>query len=821
MENHPLKTVPANNLYSVFVASTQRFASRPAVQFRPRYRVMQWTNNDLARAADNIAQALVQAGVVRGDRVFLCGANSPHWVAAYFGILACGAVVVPLNPQSPAEQLDRIRASAEPALLLILAGYPWPARPLPSLSVERIAGGTYQPEGELPGLRTLAAEPAVIVYTSGTTGDPKGVVLSHDNLLANVAGICKVIPLAETDHVITVVPLFHMYGQMTSMLYPLLQGSAVTYLQSTSSRAIREALQHTPATYLVAVPEFLQTVMNRIDSQLAFVPRALRPLFQRSIRTRLSTTLRTIVCGGAPLDPVIENKWRALGFEVLQGYGLTETSPVLTSNRHDAHRTGSVGIPLPGVEIRIAADGEILARGPNVMKNYYRDMQRTEQAFSDGWFRTGDAGRLDEDGFLHILGRRKYMILGPGGENVFPEDVEAELNKIAGVHDSAVVGEEQGGRTIVHAVLLGDGCDGERIVAAANTQLAPHQRIMRWSLWPEPDFPRSATRKVRKAEVLRWLRSRELPAAEPRTRTTALIRLLAGLTRQDPARISDTTRLVADLALDSLQRIELVCVIEETLNASVEEAQITPATTVADLQALIEQRQTRAAATTPYPRWSLSGWACAIRPWTQALLFQSWLSTLCKLSVSGADDLRNVRGPFIFMSNHRSFLDTPMILQAMPQAIRRRVGIAAATAVLYRKFRWSVPLVELAYNAYPFATESGENIKPGLEYTGRLIDNGWNILIYPEGSMNRGTLPLQQLRNGAGMLAVEMQVPIVPVAITGTEGILPPDALIPHRMGAVSVAFGAPLSVAPDTGYAQATRIIEQAMRELLGTERP
>ncbi|MBI1731848.1 MAG: AMP-binding protein [Gammaproteobacteria bacterium] len=807
---------PADNLYSQFAARAQRFASRPAVQFRPRYRSVRWTYGDLANAAQNIAQALLEAGIARSDRVFLYGANSPHWVAAYFGILACGAVVVPLNPQSPAGALDRIRASAEPALLLTLAGFPWPAQSFTTLSVERIAGGDGRPARGLPGLRTEKAEPAVIVYTSGTTGDPKGVMLSHGNLLANVAGICQVIPLTETDHVITLVPLFHMYGQTTSMLYPLFQGSAVTYMQTPSSRAIREALLHTPATFLVAVPEFLQTVMSRLDSRLARVPGFLRPLLHRGIRARLSATLHTIISGGAPLDPVIENKWRALGYEVLQGYGLTETSPVLTTNRRSAHRAGSVGIPMPGVEIRIADDGEILARGPNVMSGYYRDTRRTEEVFSQGWFKTGDAGKVDEDGFLYVFGRRKYMILGPGGENVFPEDIEAELSKVDGVRDSAVVGEEQDGRTVIHAVLLCEGSDGERIVGSANANLAPYQRIMRWSLWPEPDFPRSATRKVRKEEVLRWLRSRELPVPDRRAGTTALIRLLADLTRQDAAHITDSTRIVADLALDSLQRIELVSLIEEILNVSIEESVITAATTVADLEALIEQRQGSAAVTTPYPRWSLSGWACALRPWAQAVLFQPWLKPLCRLRVTGAEHLDRIPGPVIFMPNHRSFLDAPVIVRALPQARRRRIGMAAATSVLYEKFRWAVPLVELAYNSYPFATESGENIKPCLEYTGRLIDDGWSILVFPEGAMNRGDLAMLPLKNGAGMLAVEMQVPIIPVAILGTEKVLPPDTLIPRGPAEVQVSFGAPVSIPPETGYVQATQIIERALHDRL-----
>jgi long-chain acyl-CoA synthetase len=370
---------------------------------------------------------------------------------------------------------------------------------------------------------------------------------------------------------------------------------------------------------------------------------------------------------------------------------------------------------------------------------------------------------------------------------------------------------------VIHAVLLCDGdTDGDRIVAAVNEHLAPHQRIMRWTIWPGADFPRSATRKVRKEEVLKWLRSREIPAAERRAGTSALIRLLAELTRMDPARITETSRLDADLALDSLQRIELVSLIEETMNASIEESLITAGMTVADLETLIEDRRGRAPVTTPYPRWSLSPWAAALRPWALAVFFLSWLRPLCRVSVAGLEHLAGVRGPVLFMPTHRSFLDTPVIVRALPATFAQRLSVAAATTVLYRRFRWVVPLAELAFNSYPFATEAGENIKPSLEYTGRLVDDGWNVLIYPEGGMNRTQSPMQPLKLGAGMLAVEMQVPVIPVAVRGTERVLPPDTLVPRRSAPVTVTFGAPIHITRDTGYTQATQIIEGALRNLL-----
>ncbi|MGZ5629196.1 MAG: AMP-binding protein [Methylobacter sp.] len=803
-----------NNIHALLQQFLAEFDTYPALSFKQRYRTMRWTYRELGKRTQNIAAALAANAVGPGDRVLLFGNNSPYWVAAFFAVLARGAIVVPLNPHSTPEQLELIANAAEPRMLLCASHAVWPGPALPSLLIEE-ASATATAAADMPGLKASADDLAEIIYTSGTTGAPKGVMLTHGNLLAVIRALAEALPVQPEESVMSIVPLFHVYGQVGGMLYPLHRGCVVTYFPSLSSREILGTLARIPADYLVTVPEFLKTFMDRLEDKLSAWPLWLQRCLRTRIRHNISPTLHTLVSGGAPLAPVLESKWRVLGLEVLQGYGLTETSPLIAMNTRAAQRLGSVGKPLPGVAVRIAVDGEILVKGPNVMRGYYRDEQRTRQCFEDGWLKTDDAGKFDADGFLYVFGRKKYMILGPGGENVFPEDIETELNRCAGVRDSAVIGLQYQGRTVIHAVLLLDDGDGDAIVAQANHRLAPHQQIVAWSLWAAPDFPRSATRKVKKQDLIEHLEIRQTPTLSNHAPVTRLMRLIAQTTATDPRTIGETSRLVADLKLDSLLRIELVGRIEEEFGCELAESLIGAETTVKELQALIDTHKHDTPISARYPRWSLARCCTLIRPVLQNAVF-CCLPALGTLRIEGLENLQDLQQPVIFMPNHRSYLDSLYAVRAISPEFRSKLAIAAALYPLYEKFWWFAPFGDLLMNSYPFGTALAENIRPGLEYTGRLLDDGWNVMIFPEGRMNRTDSMLQPLKGGAGVLAVEMRAPIVPMAITGTSRILPPEKLLPHRRGEIVIRFGAPLFFTATQNYGDATQNIEKTLQDLL-----
>lgn len=825
------------NLYQFFDEVTTKYHANLAFQIRPRYRTLRWTYGELRNQSAKMSQHLAELGIGRGDKVLLFAPNSPFWVAGFFAIISRGAIVVPLNTQSTPEQLNGIIKSSKAKLLVKSSRLPWLAKEISTLNLQSVMEQqpTEEPEVAFPSDPNLKDEDvAEIVYTSGTTGEPKGVMLTHQNLLSNMLSLSEAVQGGPTDHIVSIIPLFHMYGQMTSLFYPMQHGASVTFLPSLGSKLILETFRFTPATHLTAVPEFLKTLMDRMERQMdnrlltrgllrsSFVQH-LSPTLQHTllspIRRRISKTLHTITSGGAPLDPELERKWRMLGFEVLQGYGLTETSPCISTNSPSASRIGSVGKPMPGIQVKISPDGELLVKGPNVTVGYFNDPVRTKALFDEeGWCKTDDGAKLDEDGFLYIFGRRKYTIMGSSGEKIFPEDIEAELNKHVAVKDCAVVGVVHDGHTVINAVILADSDNIAQAVEDANAHLAPHQQILAWSVWPEADFPRSATRKVKKEEIIKWLTGQKSAASLPKhDAITPLMRTLALVTKCDPRTLTQTTNIVTDLKLDSLRRIELVSQIEEDFGVSVEEKSITQKTTLADLEQLITAQRGKPPQIIRYPRWSQKKFFHAIRPALQDLFLFSWLKPLIKVNVEGAENLEGLQGPVLFMPNHVSYIDPSIFLQALPRAVRHNLGGAAAVNVLYTKFALTAPLADLFFNSFPFPTDEDENIKPGLEYTGRLLDDGTNVFIFPEGQLNHNPAQrMNHLKPGAGVIACEMNATIVPMAIIGLSTLIDLDHVFPHSRGSVRLLIGKPLRFSYTDSYTEATQKIECAIEELI-----
>jgi long-chain acyl-CoA synthetase len=503
---------------------------------------MTWSYRELDRRSRIAAWRLRALGLNPGDRILTWSPSTPELPAAYFGAMRARLVLVPLDLRMSRDAVEGIIRRAEPRHLVLGTGRdaPDPAEAglaaFPTTTVEALSADpddTFPAnwEAQLQGWEPPRADEIWdLIFTSGTTGTPKGVMIDHASFLATIATIHEVIPRLE-HRVVSVLPLSHLLEQGIGLLYALDVGASVLYVRSRNPRVIFEALRDHRVTTMLLVPQVLDLFWSAIEreaeksgrgklfARLRVVarrlPYPLRRLIFRSVHRQLGGNLRLFVSAGAFLPPALQQAWEDLGVTVLQGYGSSEHG-FGTINRLDDHGPGTVGRPHPPVEMRVAEDGEVLFRGPTLFKGYWQDPEATARAIDpDGWYHSGDIGHLDPDGRLVLSGRTKDRIVLPNGLKVYPEDLENALRN-AGIRDAVVV-ETEPGR--IEAVLLAKGAvePGAEVtdeatlrpridaaVKAANAVLGPQQRIVGWRLWPDEDFPRTHTLKVRRDPIRAW-----------------------------------------------------------------------------------------------------------------------------------------------------------------------------------------------------------------------------------------------------------------------------------------------------------------------------
>jgi long-chain acyl-CoA synthetase len=801
-----------------------------ALIHRTGIRRFTYTYKELYDLSLRMNRLLEVHGVGKGDRVLLWAPNGPWWTVAFWGCVARGTVVVPVDFQSGSERASAIAELAQVRLVVGSRFKPERLAGFPSILAEDL-------EFLLRGIESLhdTAHPspddmAELVYTSGTTGNPKGVILTHGNLMANLLQVNGHLSIVTSEYVfLSLLPLSHLFEQMGGFLTPLYRGAAIVHLRTLKPSAILDALRGEDIRAVISVPRLLHLLRGSIEREVEAkhlgelfrlllrhadrMPLRLRKLLFLPIRRRFGRHFVLFVSGGAALAPELFRFWSAMDIAVVEGYGLTECSPVLAANTLERKVAGSVGKALPGVEIRIEND-EILARGMNVFPGYYGNERATLGAFTrDGWFRTGDLGRIDEHGDLRVLGRRKELIVTGAGVNVYPDELENILNSLSGVREACVIGLDRGSGEEVHAVLLPDG-SGRRpdeILLEANSRLDPLHRITGFSLWPEPEFPKTTTLKIRKFLV----KERLAEGGEGRgaASTDPLVNLIARITECPVRDIREESCLVTDLGLTSIGGLELVTCIEQEYRLDLEDSVIGPGTTVADLRMLVARRERQEEAR-------------RLRFWTQCLFFRGMRRLLdtflhgplfrmfVTLRVTGRENLAGLEFPVLFISNHLSYLDQPAILFSLPSRVRYTTATAAWEEFFFQNYRtwlgkvWKRFTYEygtMFLNLFPLSQTGG--FRRSLAFMGRLADQGLNILLFPEGARSEDGR-LLPFRPGIGVMVRELSVPVVPVRILGMEIVMPRGAGRP-RGGIVEVRFGKPIVFGMETPE----EIVERARR--------
>lgn len=748
------------------------------------FRSSSYQYSEVARLATGFAARLQAAGITNDQRVIFYSENRPEWIVALWGCLLAGVIAVPIDFRSSPEFVRKIRQIVDAQAILVGDEVELPAGP----TVWKISElGAQEPGSDFPGVPITRDDTAEIIFTSGATAEPKGVVITHRNVLANIVPVENEVrkylkwsrPFAPIRF-LNLLPLSHMFGQaMATFIPPMLPG-VVVFMRGFSPAEIIRQIHTRRISVLVCVPKILDVLQEYLIvrfPELALPDERkmhwmLRWWHYRKIHNLFGWKFWSFIVGAAPLPPESEAFWSRLGFLVIQGYGLTETAPIVTLNHPFHARKGSVGKPIGGVQVKIADDGEILVRGENVTSGYFNAPEATARAFEGGWFHTGDVGDLEPSGQLRILGRKKEMIVTPEGLNVFPEDVERVLNRTAGVRDSAVIGSDR-----VHAVLILDpGANQDEIVREANSQLADYQRIRTASVWPYPEFPRTeGTGKLKRHEI-----SKGTPP------------------------LQHAAKIDLNVPLESLTSLERV---ERMVALGMDESEFSSAS-----------QSTALAEPIDFPRWNRSWLARAVRRVALPGFLLPLLRIFAHIRVEGLENLAALQPPVIFGPTHQSYLDVPAILAALPSRWRYRVASAMSKEFFKGHFHGhsftnslNYYLACLLFNAFPIPQREAGALDT-MRYMGELTSEGQCILIFPEGRMTEQG-EIAPFQPGIGMLGSKLDVPVVPVKLIGLDKVLHRTWKM-ARPGRVVIRFGAPLHLRGED-YESLAKQVEEAVQSI------
>jgi long-chain acyl-CoA synthetase len=804
---------------------------------------------DLWELSGAVASRLAAAGVAKGDKVAIGGSNHPNWAVAYFGILRAGATAVPVDKDYEAPNLQRVLEVSDSKIAILDEDVvKLDADPCPRWELHHAAR---DPEpGEdivVPEIEIADEDLASILYTSGTTGDPKGVMLTHENFTALIASLVPLFPLDQDDRMVSVLPLHHTFEFTCGLMLPLSRGTSVTYLDEVNGDRLAKGLELGRATAMVGVPALWELLERRITSKVADKGKGVETIFNTllefnrnlgrntgmnlgqlffgEVHRGLGGNLRTLISGAAALPKDVHKTFQGLGLHIAEGYGLTEAAPVLTVAKAGASaKGGNVGKAIPGVEIKIKDPndegvGEILAKGPNVMQGYANNESATKEVLDeDGWLHTGDLGKLDKRDRLTIVGRSKEVILSTSGENVYPDDVENMIGLPKGIEELSIVGlpDDKGGERVACLAMVVEDEDLDhkerRDKAEKNLKAAIEKlpRVMRPTVvrLTDTELPRTSTRKVKRKEVRAYLErvlAASKAAAQARNdgdeKTTAVRSAIAAIAKKDPKELRAEDDLAADLGFDSLMVVELSAALERDAKG-IDPQRMAECKTVGELEALL-----RAGASAPKAAGGSSKTAKIekdeigdveipefITDPAKKLLSKGqfgFYDIVMKAKVTGKANIPHNRNTIV-IANHASHVDMGLVKYALGSYGQNLVALAAEDYFFGSDLKgfWFKNFTNMA------ALDRSSGLRKTLRQTGEHLDRGRTILIFPEGTRSPDG-KMRDFKSVIGHLALNHDTDILPLWLGGTYDAFPKGSKVPvPRRRKVQVRIGPAIRVA-------------------------
>jgi long-chain acyl-CoA synthetase len=838
-----------------------------------RYRT---TYGELAELAGRFAAEVELRSIVAGDRVVLWGENSAEWIGIFFGCLLRGVIVVPLDAAGSSEFAGRVVGDVSPKLIVgdwnLLATL---GDGCPKLSLAGI-------KAQLPVEPMFAVSDAVkqhspfqIVFTSGTTSEPKGIVHTHRNVLASLQPIedeiAKYRKYERWVHPLRFLhslPLSHVFGQFMGLWVPALLAAEVHFGGQLEPSRMTELIRRERISVLVAVPRVLQLLRTHLLARFDGLADELEQAKGFSIGKRwwrfrrvhraLGWKFWAVISGGASLPAELEWFWNGIGFALIQGYGMTETAALVTLNHPFRIGRGTIGRVLPGREVRLSDEGEILIRGDMLSGATWQN--GAMRAREGEWLATGDLAVANESGELRFAGRKGDVIVTSAGMNVHPADLEEAMTKQPGVLGCVVVPCETSGGVEPVAVVLHSGSDQElqAAVAEANRTLAEYQQLRRVLKWPELQFPFTSTGKLLRRKVAEWAcemisAGQRVGGAATALSRDSLLEMIAEVTGERISGDEDSRRLSEDLHLDSLGRVQLQSTLEQRLGVEVDDDAIAGVETLGDLRRIVKAEtrvgsaprvtdgrslsvaaeasvslsQIEAGPVAPehlYPRWPWSWPVRAIRIAFVEMVMRPLIWILAAPRVV-RETTKLPDGPLLIIANHVTAYDGALVLYALPGRLRRRMAVAMSGEMLLDLRRgqnqenalmnllapaayW---LVAALFNVFPLPRRRG--FRKSFAHAGEAMDKGDSVMVFPEGTRSRDG-EIQRFRPGIGLLAQESGVPILPVALIGL-GQMRQGKVRWFRSGQLEVRVGKVIPVDESVRPEELAARFEESVRRL------
>jgi len=844
MRTQPKRIYTYRDLLELFETTTKRHSTRVAMRIERDGRKEQYTYADLRELAMRAAGFFASNSIKSGDRVMLFSHNAPEWGMTYFGVLKAGATCIPVDPESSTDEIINFARAGEASGIVISTKLKEEHSDLPAklktAGLDAIRLWTFDEVFEMPDEKTegeriallpqrvTAQTVASLIFTSGTTGRPKGVMLSHRNLTSMVSMLSSVFDMSTKDGVLSVLPLHHTFEFSTGFLTPLSRGAQITYLPELTGEALARAIKNGHVTGMVGVPALWELLHRRIKNRLYensdWIGKAADTMIQANawLRDRMSLNLgpiifypiheglggriRYFISGGSALSEKLQKDFQGLGFTILEGYGLTEASPVLTVTRPENRMlTGSVGRPLPGIEVKIADPdasgvGEVIARGPNVMLGYYADEDATRNTLVERWLYTGDLGRLDDDGNLFLVGRSKEIIVDTNGKNVYPDELEEAYDTSPYVKELSIVGLTDGiGEKVACLVVADDEYDISLSRAELRRKVEEHFREVSASLpyykrvkvlhFTDIELPRTATRKVKRAEVITILQALEETEKSGVSEVTDrvidaesnwLIGIVANVSNRSRDEVSMNSRL-ADLGFDSLMFVELSAAVENAGGSITAPERLNEVQDLRELAGVVskrpgaaDRRETAKAAAAADDSDEINVPSFVRVAGNKAADTLQWLfyDRFLDTHYEGQSNIP-AHTNFIVAANHCSHLDMGLTKMALGEAGKDMVALAAADYFFDNKYKRAV--MENFTNLVPM--ERTGALRQSLRHASLFLDRGYNALIFPEGTRSL-TGEMAEFKPIIGYLSLHAGVGILPVYLEGTHDAMPKGSSI-------------------------------------------